>query len=339
MATPVDLRSDTLTMPTPEMRRAMADAELGDDVFGEDPSVNRLQERAAGLTGKEAALFVPSGTMGNQLGVLVNARRGDAMLAESHAHTFLYEAGAAAVVGGVQILPILTERGVFTPAQIEPLLSPDDPHYPPTTAIAVENTHNHQGGVVWPPQALFAVYEFARTRRLRVHVDGARIFNASIATGVPVTDLVAGADTVTFCLSKGLGCPVGSVFCGRADDIHEALRWRKMLGGGMRQAGVLAAAGLVALDTMIDRLAEDHANARTLAEALAELPGVACDLSRVESNMVFVRVGDAPAIAAGLRSRGLLALDLGPTTLRFVTHYGIEAVDVQRAISIVADVV
>ncbi|HEX6488023.1 MAG TPA: low-specificity L-threonine aldolase [Candidatus Dormibacteraeota bacterium] len=333
----IDLRSDTVTLPTAEMRRAMAEAELGDDVFGEDPTVRRLQERAAELTGKEAALFVPSGTMGNQLGVLVNARRGDALLAESESHTFRYEAGAAAVVGGVQILPLVTDRGIFTPDQVAAQLSPDDPHYPPTTAIAIENTHNHQGGVVWPPAALEAIYDLARSRGLRVHLDGARIFNAATACGASVKELAAGADTVTFCLSKGLACPAGSIFCGRADDMHEALRWRKMLGGGMRQAGVLAAAGLVALDTMIDRLADDHANARTLAEALAELPGVSCDLSRVETNMVFVRVTDAPRLAAECRSRGMLVLDLGPTTLRFVTHHGIEAADIQRSIAIVAE--
>jgi len=334
----IDLRSDTVTQPTPEMRRAMADAELGDDVFGEDPTVNRLQAMAAELTGKEAALFIPSGTMGNQLGVLVNAPRGSAMLADSLCHAFLYEAGGAAVTGGVQLIPIVTERGMFDGADIERLLSPDDPHYPPTRAVSLENTHNRHGGVVWPPARLRATCDAAHAAGLRVHLDGARIFNASIASGVPVRELAAGADTVTFCLSKGLSCPVGSVFCGSAEDIHEALRWRKLLGGGMRQAGVIAAAGVVALETMVERLAEDHANARTLAEALAEMPGVTVDLTRVDTNMVFAQVSDAAAVAAGCRDGGVLALPLTPTSLRFVTHHGVGAADIQKAIAVLGEV-
>jgi threonine aldolase len=334
----VDLRSDTVTQPTPEMRRAMADAELGDDVFGEDPTVNRLQEKAAALTGKEAALFVPSGTMGNQLGVLVNAPRGAAMLAEARCHTFLYEAGGAAVTGGVQLVPIATERGVISGEQIAQRLSPDDPHYAPTRAVALENTHNRHGGVVWPPDQLRATCDAAHAHGLRVHLDGARIFNASVATGASVKELAAGADTITFCLSKGLSCPVGSLFCGSRDDIHEALRWRKLLGGGMRQAGVIAAAGIVALDTMVDRLAEDHANARMLAEALVEMPGVKVDLSRVETNMVFADVGDALRVQAECESRGVRALTFGPTTMRFVTHHGIDSGAIQKVITALSEV-
>ena len=201
----------------------------------------------------------------------------------------------------------------------------------------IENTHNRHGGVVWPPGELAATCAAAHGLGLRVHLDGARVFNASIATGIPVKDLAAGADTVTFCLSKGLSCPVGSVFCGSSEDIHEALRWRKLLGGGMRQAGVIAAAGIVALETMVDRLAEDHANARTFAEALAELPGVAVDLSRVETNMVYAEVGNALELSNELESRGVRALATGPGRMRFVTHHGIDGADIQRAISAVAD--
>ena len=333
----IDLRSDTVTQPTPEMRRAMAEAELGDDVFGEDPTVNRLQEKAAELTGKEAALFIPSGTMGNQLGVLVNAARGASMLVEAQCHTFVYEAGGAAVTGGVQLVPIATERGLITPEQIAALVTPDDPHYAPTRAVGLENTHNRHGGVVWPPERLRETCGAAHALGLRVHLDGARIFNAAVATGTPVAQLAAGADTLTFCLSKGLSCPVGSVFCGRREDIHEAVRWRKLLGGGMRQAGVIAAAGIVALDTMVDRLAEDHANARILAEAMAEMPGVQIDLSRVETNMVFAGVDDAVRLARDLEARGVRALATGPTTMRFVTHHGIDGTDIQRVIAVVAE--
>jgi threonine aldolase len=335
----VDLRSDTVTKPTPEMRRAMAEAELGDDVFGEDPTVNRLQEKAAELTGKEAALFVPSGTMGNQLGVLVNAPRGAAVLVEAQSHAYLSEAGGAAVAGGVQLVRIDSERGVLTPWEITSHIAPDDPHYAPTRAVVLENTHNRHGGVVWPPEQLRATCDAAHAAGLRVHLDGARVFNAAVATGVPVKELAAGADTITFCLSKGLSCPVGSVFCGSRDDMHEALRWRKLLGGGMRQAGVIAAAGIVALDTMVDRLAEDHVNARTFAEALAEVPGASVELDRVQTNMVYAQLDDAPRVAAACRERGLLALAMGPRSMRFVTHYGVGAADVQRAISAFAEAI
>ena len=329
----VDLRSDTVTLPTPEMRRAMAEAELGDDVYGEDPTVNRLEERAAELLGKEAAVFVASGTMGNRLGLLCNARYGDAVIADARSHLFLYEAGGGATVGGMQVLPLETDRGVLTADQVVGALSPDDPHYAPTTAVSIENTHNRHGGVAWPPEAVRELCEAARAHGLRVHVDGARIFNAAVATGMPAAELVAGADTVTFCLSKGLACPVGSVFCGSAEDVHEARRWRKMLGGGMRQAGILAAAGLVALDSMIDRLAEDHANARLLAESLAEMPGATVDLDRVQTNFVFVAMAEPDEFVAGLKARGVLAGTAGPGTVRLATHYGIDAEDIQRAIA------
>jgi len=335
--TAIDLRSDTVTMPTPEMRHAMATAPLGDDVFGDDPMVNRLEEMAAARLGKEAAVFLPSGTMGNVVGVAVNTRAGQEMIADADAHVFLYEGAGAATIASVQIRPIPTQAGVMTPAQIESAVRPrDDYHQPITAAISFEDTHNRHGGVVWPLEDLRAASETARAQGLRVHLDGARIFNAAVAGGTSVADIAACGDTVTFCLSKGLGCPAGSVFCGDAEAVDEARRWRKRLGGAMRQAGVIAATGVIALETMVDRLAEDHANARTLAEGLAELPGVQCDLSRVQTNLVFFdldRMGGAD-FEEECRKRGLLGGATGAHRVRFVTHYGITAQDIQSTLAI-----
>jgi len=315
-------------MPSPEMRQAMVTAPLGDDVFGDDPTTNRLMEVAAARMGKEAATFVPSGTMGNLIGVAVNARSGEELIADAESHVFYYETAGAAAVCGVQIRPVSTEAGVMSPQQIESVVRPlDDPHQPITAAITFENTHNLHGGIVWPLEALRAASDEAHLHGLRVHLDGARIFNAAVALGVDAADIAACADTVTFCLSKGLACPVGSI-------------WRKRLGGGMRQVGVLAAAGLIALDQMVDRLAEDHANARTLAEGLAELPGVRCDLSRVQTNLVYFDLERmaAPAFTDECAKRGLLGDWSGPKRMRFVTHYGIGAEDVQSALKMCEEV-
>jgi threonine aldolase len=337
----IDLRSDTVTMPTPEMWQAMATAPLGDDVFGDDPTVNRLEEVAAERMGKEAAMFVPSGTMGNLIGIAVNARLGEELIADAESHVFYYETAGAAAICGVQIRPVATEAGVMSPQQVAGAVRPrDDPHQPFTGAITFEDTHNRHGGIAWPLQALREASDTARAHGLRVHLDGARIFNAAIAGGVEAAELAACADTVTFCLSKGLACPVGSVFCGSRESVAEARRWRKRLGGGMRQVGILAAAGLVALDRMVDRLADDHANARTLAEGLAEMPGVRCDLSRVQTNLVYFDLDGlpAPAFAEACRTRGLLSEAIGPRTMRFVTHYGIGVEDVQSALEICDEV-
>jgi threonine aldolase len=328
-------------MPTPEMRHAMATAPLGDDVFGDDPTVNQLEAVAAARLGKEAAVFVPSGTMGNVLGVAVNTRPGQEMIADAEAHVYLYEGAGAAVISGVQIRPVATEMGVMSPAQIEAAVRPtNDFHQPITGAVSFEDTHNRHGGVVWPLEELRAASDAARAHGLRVHLDGARMFNAAVASGTDVADIAACGDTVTFCLSKGLGCPAGSIFCGSAEDVDEARRWRKRLGGGMRQAGVIAATGLIALETMVDRLAEDHANARTLAEGLAELPGVRCNLARVQTNLVFFdlqRISGAE-FEAECRKRGLLGGATGPHRVRFVTHYGITAEDIQSALKTCEDV-
>jgi len=328
-------------MPSPEMRQAMATAPLGDDVFGDDPTANRLMEVAAKRMGKQAATFVPSGTMGNLIGIAVNAQRGEELIADADSHAFYYETAGAAAVCGVQIRPIATEAGVMSPQQVAQAVRPrDDPHQPITAAITFENTHNRHGGIVWPLEALRAASDAAHEQGLRVHLDGARIFNAAVALGVDASDIADCADTVTFCLSKGLACPVGSVFCGSEEDVEEARRWRKRLGGGMRQVGVLAAAGLIALEKMVDRLAQDHANARTLAEGLAELPGVRCDLGRVQTNLIYFELErmPAPLFVDGCARQGLLSDSTGPRSIRFVTHYGIEAEDVQSALKICEEV-
>ena len=337
----VDLRSDTLTQPTDEMRRVMAAAPVGDDVYGEDPVVNRLQEAAAERLGKDAGLFVASGTMGNLLGLLAQARSGQEVIADADSHVFLYEAAGAASLGGIQVRQVATTVGVMTAAQVEAAVRPlDDDHQPHTALVTIENTHNRHGGIAWPSVDLAAVAERARAHGLRIHVDGARIFNAAVALDVPARDLVRDADTVTFCLSKGLGAPVGSVLCGDGATIAEARRWRKMVGGGWRQAGMLAAAGLHALDTAVERLAEDHRNARTLAEGLAELPGFEVDLERVQTNIVVFRF---PGMAAGafldvLSARGIRAGQMGGGLLRFVTHREVRATDVQTVLSVCSEV-
>src|SRR5256714_10081890 len=328
-------------MPSPEMRQAMVTAPLGDDVFGDDPTTNRLMEVAAARMGKEAATFVPSGTMGNLIGIAVNARSGEELIADAESHAFFYETAGAAAVCGVQIRPVPTEAGVMSPEQIAGVVRPrDDPHQPITAAITFENTHNRHGGIVWPLDALRAASDEAHRQGLRVHLDGARIFNAAVALGVEAADIAACADTVTFCLSKGLACPVGSIFCGSRESVQDAKRWRKRLSGGMRQVGVLAAAGLIVLDHMVDRLAEDHVNARTLAEGLAELPGVKCDLGRVQTNLVFFDLEGMKAdhFVDECHKRGLLSASVAPHRIRFVTHYGIDAGDIQDALRICEEV-
>jgi threonine aldolase len=334
------MRSDTLTMPSSDMRRAMADAELGDDVFGEDPTVNRLQEVAGDRLGKEAALFVSSGTMGNLIGILVNARSGQEIIADADSHVFLAEAAGVATLGGIQIMPVRTEAGIMGPEQISSAIRPEDQHYPRTAAVTFENTHNRHGGIAWPLAALQAASDQARCSGIAVHLDGARIFNAALAVGVDVKDLAACADTLSFCLSKGLGAPAGSVLVGPQEKILEARRWRKMLGGGMREIGMLAAAGLYALDHMVARLAEDHANARTLAEGLAEIKGITIDLSRVQTNLVIFELArmSTPGFLEECQKRGLKGGASGRTGVRFVTHYGIETEEVQIALNVASQV-
>ncbi|MGQ9486864.1 MAG: low-specificity L-threonine aldolase [Armatimonadota bacterium] len=335
----VDLRSDTVTVPTSEMRRVMANAEVGDDVYGEDPTINRLQEKAAELLGKESALFVPSGTMGNEIAIKVHTRPGDEVLIDEDCHIVKWELGAAAFISNVQLHTLPSRRGIVPVEEYAKRIHPGDDHTPPTRLICLENTHNAAGGVVLPLEYMREVWSLAGRHGVAVHLDGARIFNASVALGIPAKELSACADSVMFCLSKGLACPVGSVLCGSHAFIEEARRVRKILGGAMRQAGVLAAAGLVALDTMIDRLAEDHDRARRLAEAIANMPGFSVDMETVQTNMVYVQT-EQPArrVVRQLEVMGVLCLDVFPHTLRLVTHKDVDDDDISRAIDAFAKV-
>ncbi|MFS8570984.1 MAG: low-specificity L-threonine aldolase [Thermaerobacter sp.] len=342
MVKPIDLRSDTVTTPTPAMRRAMAEAEVGDDVYGEDPTVRRLEERAAQLMGKEAALLFPSGTMANQAAILTHTQRGQEVLAEARSHVYGSEAGGMAVLAGCQPRLFYAPDGVPRPEDIEALLRPDDEHYPPTSLLCLENTHNMAGGTVIPVDRMQALAAAARRHGLAVHLDGARIFNAAVALGVDARDLAAPADSVMFSLSKGLGAPIGSMLCGSGEFIARARRWRKLLGGGMRQAGVIAAAGLVALDEMIHRLADDHANARRLAEGLADLPPLQVDLDLVQTNIVMCdvsAVAPAPEFSRRLAEAGVLALDVDRRRVRFVTHKDVNRDDIDRALAVIAGLV
>ncbi len=336
----IDLRSDTVTKPSPGMRAAMAGAEVGDDVFGEDPTVPRLQERAADLLGKEAALFVASGTMANQVSLKVHCQPGDDVILGEGTHVMVYESGAAAALAGVQVSVVGT-GGLFTAAEAEAACkAADNPHNAPTRLIVVENTHNRGGGVVWPQAQLAEVAAFARSRGLALHLDGARLCNAAIASGVSPATIAAPFDTATLCFSKGLGAPVGSIIAGSRPLIARALRFRKMLGGGMRQAGILAAAALYALDHNVDRLAEDHANARLIAERLARVPGLRVDLTGVQTNIVMVDLDpphpEAALAVSQLRARGVLCLAPGARRLRFVTHLDVDRAACAEAADIVA---
>jgi threonine aldolase len=316
------------------MRRAMAEAEVGDDVFGEDPTVAVLEEEAAAAVGTEAALFVPSGTMANQLAIRVHTRPGDVVLAGEGAHVLLYESGAASALAGVQIQTV-GRGGLFDGADVRAAIHPPDHHYAPTRLVAVENTHNQAGGVVFPLARVRDVSAAARERGLALHLDGARLWNAVAATGVPAREWAACFDTVACCLSKGLGAPVGSLLAGDAPTIERAHRYRKMLGGGMRQAGILAAAGLHALDHHVDRLKEDHANARRLADGLARL-GLRVDPAP-ETNMVFFAVPDELGFLRATRARDLLVNPVKPGFFRAVTHLDVDAKDVDEALARVGE--
>ncbi len=333
----IDLRSDTVTLPTPQMRAAMANAELGDDVMGEDPTINRLEEMAAARTNKQAALFVASGTMGNLVALLTHCARGDEVIVGDKAHTFVNEVGGMAALGGIQPRTLANQPdGTLALDDIRAAVRGDNVHWPRTRLITLENTHNACYGSPLAPAYLAAVYNLANSRGVKVHTDGARIFNAAIALDVPVTELTQHTDTISFCLSKGLSAPVGSLLCGPRDFIAEARRQRKMVGGGMRQAGVLAAAGIVALETMIDRLADDHANARYLAESIADIPGIELDPARVRTNIVFFDLAtgapSAVEMAERLARAGVLIGPAGERRMRAVTHYGVERADIDAAI-------
>ena len=322
-AATIDLRSDTVTKPTPAMRAAMAAAEVGDDVYGEDPTINRLEARAAEIFGREAALFVPSGTMGNQIALRLHTQHGQEIICEARAHIVEWEMAMAAAFSGCYLRGLAAERGILTWAQIEPAITGKHYHRAQTGLISLENSHNMAGGTVTPLAVLEEIWAGAKERGLPMHLDGARVFNAALALGVDVRELTRGFTTVMFCLSKGLGAPVGSMLVGSDELIDRARIIRKGLGGGMRQAGILAAAGLIALEEGPKRLAEDHANARLLAEALATSPQVEMDLGAVQTNIVIFTLrdgGDAAAFVAKLKERGILAGTMGRSIVRFVTH-------------------
>ncbi len=336
----IDLRSDTVTKPTEAMRHAMAIAEVGDDVYGEDPSINRLQELAAEMMGKEAALFVPSGTMGNQLAVLAHTRPGTEIILEADSHIYYYEAAAASVFAGVQPRPLPGERGVLSADLVEWAIRQDDIHLPPTSLICMENTHNRAGGTVVPLEDMRAVYQVARRHQIPVHLDGARIFNASIASGIAVKELTACTTSVQFCLSKGLGAPVGSLLAGPEEFIEKARRWRKRMGGGMRQAGIVAAAGIVALETMVDRLSEDHENARILADGLAGMEGIDFNPNDVDTNIVIVKPTKMSIRQLGdeLEKRGILTVVIEPDRIRFTTSLEVNRTDIEKTIAAVQEI-
>jgi len=333
---PVDLRSDTVTRPSPAMRRAMAEAEVGDDVFGDDPTVNRLQEKVAELLGKEAALFVPSGSMANQSSIRAQTQPGDEIIAHADSHVYHYEAGAPAGLSGCSLRLLPSERGLFDAAAVRGALRPTDSHFPQSALIVVENTHNRGGGTIWPIDAVARIRAVADEFHLRMHLDGARLMNACVARGCRPTDYTRYFDTVSICFSKGLGAPVGSAVAADAQTIRRVHRFRKMFGGGMRQAGIIAAGALYAVEHNIPRLAEDHANARRLAEALANMPGVTMDPASVETNIVYFEVheslGSAAEFCNALRARGVWMLPVSPSRVRAVTHLDVSGRDIEEAI-------
>ncbi len=333
----VDLRSDTLTRPTPSMLQAMAEAQLGDDVFGEDPTINRLEEMAADLLGKEAAVFVASGTMGNLVSLIAHCGRGDEIILGSLSHTFFFEQGGSAAVGGIHPRTVANRPdGTLALSDIEAAVRSDNIHFPLTRLIVLENTHNLCGGHPLDIDYMQAVGDIARRHGLKIHVDGARFFNAAVALDVKPDQLAADADSVSFCLSKGLGAPVGSVVCGSREFMVQARRARKVLGGGMRQAGVLAAAGIVALNEMVERLAEDHANARKLADGLADMPGLSIDPSLIKTDIVYFEVKrddmTVEELVNKLEEQGVRMLPVGPGRIRAVTHYHITSDDIDYAL-------
>lgn len=331
----IDLRSDTVTKLTPEMRQASYDAELGDDVYGEDPTVRILEEEAAEKLGKEAALFVTSGTQGNQIAVLTHCQPGNEIIVESDAHIFYYEGAAISAFAGVQPRMIKGTRGAMDPGEVEQAIRHDDIHFPETGLICIENTHNRAGGAIVSLENMMQIYNVARQHNIPVHLDGARLFNAAVAMGEPLAEFGRYTDTVQICLSKGLGAPIGSIIAGDESFIKKARKWRKRLGGGLRQVGVIAAPGLVALRTMIDRLSEDHDKAQTLADGLAQIKGIEIE-SKVETNIVLINVKNtgltAETVIGMLKKEGILANGFGPFSIRFTTHYDISKEQIQDTI-------
>jgi threonine aldolase len=339
----IDLRSDTVTKPTPAMRRAMAEAEVGDDVYGEDPTINRLEQRAAEIAGKEAALFVPTGTMGNTIAIKLHTHHGEEVICDARSHLLDWELSMVAWFSGVVVRPVATEDGIMQWSEIKKHIKPFGPHRAPTTCIEIENTHNMAGGKVYPLPVIEEICHESHALGFKVHMDGARVFNAAEASGVPVKDVVKHVDTVMFCLSKALGAPVGSMLAGNTEQIAHGRLLRKRLGGGMRQAGVLAAAGLLALEDTPKKLKDDHANARFFADQIASIPGISINPAEVSSNIVIFDVsgtGRAPAdISRELKENGVLLNGINDRSMRAVTHYDVTRTDCERAAQILNTVV
>ena len=334
----VDLRSDTVTLPTEEMLEAMRNAPLGDDVYGEDPTVNRLEELAAKKMGKEAALLTTSGTQANLVSAMSQTTRGDEVILEAEAHMYYYEVGAFSALGGLVARLVKGHMGVMSPEDIEQVLRPPNIHFPPTSLICIENTHNRAGGTIWSPTDVNKVYDLAKAHHLRVHMDGARVFNAAVGLGVDVREFTRHVDTLMFCLSKGLSAPIGSMVVGEQSFIDRARRYRKMLGGGMRQAGVIAAAGIIAIEKMVDRLKDDHTNAKILATGLSKIPGITVDMARVQTNIVIYDVGglgtDGKRWVTELGKHGVKAGAQELGRVRMVPHRGIEKEDIEYALTV-----
>lgn len=340
----IDFRSDTITAPTDEMRKAMYQAEVGDDVYGEDPTINKLEMIAAQKVGKEAALFVPTGTMGNQLALLVHTKRGQEAILEDWAHIYRFEVGGLAFLAGLQARTLQGKNGIIDIKDIEAAIIQDtNVHHAQTGLICLENTHNMAGGVVWPVEEMAKIYEMAKGYNIPVHLDGARVFNASTYLKCDVKEITKHVDSLMFCLSKGLCAPVGSILAGSKEMIESARIYRKMLGGGMRQAGVLAAAGIVALETMVDRLEEDHENIRVLAEALGNIKGIRIDSKSVQTNILMINIKEtgltSDEIVSKLKERGILSSSITKEIIRFVTHKYISKDDVLEAAKIINEII
>lgn len=334
----IDLRSDTVTKPSEKMRKAMYGAEVGDDVYGEDPTVNQLEEIAAEKLGKEAALFVPSGTQGNQIAGLVHCKPGQEVIMEAQAHLFLYEAAAMSAFAGVQIKTLIGERGAMKPNDVEAAIRGTDIHEPETGLICIENTHNKAGGAIIPLKNMEEIYQIAKRSGIPVHLDGARLFNAAAASQIPVKEFAKHTDSVQFCLSKGLGAPVGSIIAGSADFIFKARKWRKRLGGGLRQVGVLAAPGIIALNENVNLLEIDHEHAKLLAEGLQNINGIVLE-NQVETNIILLKLGNSIKTTEyfldQLKEEGILAGAFGPGIIRFVTNNGVASKDIDKVLTAV----
>jgi len=338
----VDLRSDTFTLPTPEMMQAIQEAELGDDVFQEDPTMNKLEKLAAQKIGKEKALFVTSGTQANVVSLLAHTERGDEVIMEAQSHTYLYEVGAMAALGGLMAHPVPGNKGVLYPEDVKKAIRGDDIHFPKTRLVCLENTHNNAGGIVVTPEQIKAVADVVKPQNIKMHLDGARVFNAAVALKTDVKTITKEFDSVMFCLSKGLSAPVGSMVCGSEEFIMKARKVRKMLGGGMRQVGILAACGIAAIEKMVDRLKDDHANAQKLAKGLSELKGISIDLDTVQTNIIIfdvAKLGGSHKFIEILEKKGVKCLARDETHVRMVTHRMVSSEDIDTALERIKEVV